>query len=78
MSIMACYPFHTNVIFQFLTAKSGSNSHFTVVVVVVLVVVVVVVVVVVEDLVRNLTFRQSASSFTSRVKESERSRKVQD
>ena len=41
----------------FLTAKSGSKSHFTFVVVVLLVLVVVVLVV------RNLAFRQSASSF---------------
>ena len=40
-----------------LTAKSSSKSHFTVIVVVV------VVLVVVDLVVRNLTFRQSASSF---------------
>ena len=43
---------------MFLTVKSGSKSHFTVVVVVVVVVLVVVVLVL-----RNLTFRHSASSF---------------
>ena len=43
----------------FLTTKSSSKSHFTVVVLVVHVVLVVLVVLVV----RNLTFRQSASRF---------------
>ena len=56
--------------YLFLTAKSGSRSHFTVVVVVIVVVVVLVVVVVVVDLVvRNLTFRHSASSFSSSVRD---------
>ena len=49
--------------YYFLTAKSGSKSHFTVVVVVLVVVVVVVLVLVL----RNLTFRHSASSFLSYV-----------
>ena len=41
---------------NFLTAKSGSKSHFTFVVALLLVLVVVL-------LVRNLAFRQSASSY---------------